>query len=228
MKRRSGGQLALWDASRCVYCNSLAETRDHVPPKCFLEEPYPDNLLTVPCCRKCNNSYSLDEQYVMAVMAQVGPERTFGSKLDPGGAIDRALNRRPALDQRLVDQLGVAEDGRVYLEPENSRIDRVMKKITAGLYYHRYSRYVALRDLYPSALLQADQVQLRIKATFYTGTFKAKQWVTIQSRVFEYIFVEDPWTPRRLICTVSFHDWFCGICGCPRPSRRRHKALGRP
>ncbi|MBQ5974128.1 MAG: hypothetical protein IJL48_00325 [Bacteroidales bacterium] len=52
----------------CVYCGDYADTRDHVPSKCFLDEPYPDNLSVVPCCLKCNNMFSKDEEYVSCLI----------------------------------------------------------------------------------------------------------------------------------------------------------------
>ena len=48
----------------CTYCRNELGTRDHVPSKVFLEKPYPDNLPVVPCCQKCNEGFSLDEQYL--------------------------------------------------------------------------------------------------------------------------------------------------------------------
>ena len=39
------------------------QTRDHIPPEKFFPQPLPLNLLTVPCCTRCNNGFShLDEQ----------------------------------------------------------------------------------------------------------------------------------------------------------------------
>jgi hypothetical protein len=50
--------------SRCVYCGEYATTREHIPSRVFLDEPYPFDLTIVPACLKCNNSFSRDEQYV--------------------------------------------------------------------------------------------------------------------------------------------------------------------
>ena len=55
-------------SSFCVYCGSLADSREHVPSKVFLRKPYPDNLYTVPACKKCNNSFSQDELYTRVVL----------------------------------------------------------------------------------------------------------------------------------------------------------------
>lgn len=47
----------------CIYCSSIADTREHVPSKVFLNEPLPCDLPTLPACQKCNNGFSADELY---------------------------------------------------------------------------------------------------------------------------------------------------------------------
>lgn len=49
--------------TQCAYCGEYPETRDHVPSKIILENPFPENLPVVPSCLKCNNGFSLDEEY---------------------------------------------------------------------------------------------------------------------------------------------------------------------
>ena len=48
----------------CAYCGGPAETEDHVPSRCFLDKPYPQDLPVIPCCHKCNYEFSKDEEYV--------------------------------------------------------------------------------------------------------------------------------------------------------------------
>jgi len=52
----------------CIYCNtSIADTVDHIPPKLLLSQPYPDNLLTVPSCFKCNSSFQKHDEYTRVI-----------------------------------------------------------------------------------------------------------------------------------------------------------------
>ena len=44
----------------CVYCGAYPDTRDHVPSKVLLNEPYPPDLPVIGACQRCNTSYSLD------------------------------------------------------------------------------------------------------------------------------------------------------------------------
>lgn len=57
-KRQQGGR----ELETCVYCSDVvATTRDHVISKALYVPPYPDNLLTMPACRGCNERKSLSE-----------------------------------------------------------------------------------------------------------------------------------------------------------------------
>lgn len=52
----------------CAYCGGFADTEDHVPSRCFLDAPLPNEPPVVPCCEECNKSFSLDEEYVSCVI----------------------------------------------------------------------------------------------------------------------------------------------------------------
>ena len=62
----------------CCYCGDFADTVDHVPSKVFLDKPYPENLPVVPCCKKFNERFSLDEEYV-SVLLECVRWQTFDS-----------------------------------------------------------------------------------------------------------------------------------------------------
>lgn len=58
----------------CVYCGIEEpeirdRTRDHIPPRNLFPEPRPSDLITVPCCRQCNNSASKDDEYFRSMLA---------------------------------------------------------------------------------------------------------------------------------------------------------------
>ena len=48
----------------CYLCRKRSGvTSDHVPPKNLFPRPRPSNLITVPCCRECNNRFSKHDEY---------------------------------------------------------------------------------------------------------------------------------------------------------------------
>jgi hypothetical protein len=59
----------------CIHCGEwiagLETSRDHVPSKSLLYEPYPKNLPVVQICKPCNNGFARDEEYVAAFLGAV-------------------------------------------------------------------------------------------------------------------------------------------------------------
>ncbi len=59
----------------CTFCiNADSQSRDHCPSKILLEEPLPKDLSVVPSCKKCNESFSLDEEYVACAIEILKPQ----------------------------------------------------------------------------------------------------------------------------------------------------------
>jgi len=53
-----------------VYCGGTTLlTKDHVPPKSIFPRPLPSDLITVPCCKKCNKNFQNDDQYFTTLLS---------------------------------------------------------------------------------------------------------------------------------------------------------------
>ena len=198
----------------------MATTRDHVPPRCLLEKPFPPGLLTVPSCHDCNNGFSLDEQYLQIVLAHISFEPHLMEKVDEGGSVDRALARAPALDERIAQSLEVAGDGRVLFKPETERILSIAEKIAIGLYICRYGRQVNLDMFSAVAILgPSDPIPQSIAAaSHYWPGIRRKRWLTVQKGVFSYLFARgslayDP----PLYCLIELYRTLLGVVACPDP-----------
>ncbi len=115
----------------CTYCfGGPNETRDHVPSKAFLDEPYPADLPVVPACTECNSSFSLDEEYVACAV-----ECALAGSIDPNNLtrakVRRMLLSNRALLARIRAQLAtVGNRQALTLEPE--RIKNVFVKLARG------------------------------------------------------------------------------------------------
>ena len=166
----------------CVYCGALATSRDHVPPRFLLEEPLPRDLLTVPSCSDCNRSFSLDEQYLQVVIAKIGHVPHLMAKVEKGGIVDRALERAPGLDQRIVDSLEVRSDGRVWLTPERERILRIVQKIAYGLFICRYGKRASFDAFSVLAAYGPEEEipQPIVAASHYWPGIRRKRWISVQ------------------------------------------------
>lgn len=142
----------------CIHCGAvIADTmsnRDHVPTKSFLTRALRergaaydrgagdalDYLPQVVVCRRCNSSFSSDENYLLCVLHAV----TAGSLYpDPAKHNEAATILRSnrhvvrSLKQRLDGQLSLFEDLKPFtLYPDLGKIQRVIIKNARGHAYH--------------------------------------------------------------------------------------------
>lgn len=211
-------------ALACIYCDRLADSRDHVPPKLLFTRPYPTDLVTVPSCHRCNQGASLDEEYFRILLAHVATSPGLTALVEPGGAVDRALARSGQLADRLDRAIGVSEDGRPYILPEVDRLHRVLEKTAHGLYVSRFgrnpgpARFQAV-GMYPYSVDDARPAS--IFAATFTERFRAKRWSTLQRDVFAYTFVRHPFAASSLLCIMAFHHDAWGAVETPVASAGR-------
>lgn len=115
---------------QCVYCGASPDTKEHVPPKVFLDKPFPENLPTVEACAECNNGFSLDEEYMACLLDCV-----ISGTADPNNlqreTIRRILESRPQIAKRLQNACRV-ENGGIHFEVEYDRIEKVVAKMGLG------------------------------------------------------------------------------------------------
>lgn len=114
----------------CIYCGGLAETRDHVPSKCLLDKPYPENLPVVGCCDACNQNFSSDEQYFACFIECVksGSTNLEDIKRD---YIRDIFEKSPSLRKRIENSTKI-ENGNIEFYPEIERVKNVVIKLAKG------------------------------------------------------------------------------------------------
>lgn len=143
----------------CIYCGGPEETREHVPPRIFLDSPFPENLPIVSACRSCNNSFSLDEEYVACLIECVLAGSTDPAKIRRD-TIARALRRNPSLRSR-IESSKLIENGQLVWTPEAPRVENVLRKIAVG--HAAFELSIPLRNpctslrWLPLHLMTADQ-----------------------------------------------------------------------
>lgn len=174
----------------------------------------------MPSCKECNQQFSLDEQYFVVLLAHISSRPTLTVKLDEGGTVDRALQRAPALDERVLRSLEVTEEGTVAIRPETDRVYSVIQKIGLGLFVLRYRRVPRLDQVWPVDAYSYDILDQRpwpLFVSLFTERFKAKPWTHIQKGVFSYIVIRDPRNYGKLWCVMDFHQTLWGVVGFPNP-----------
>jgi len=138
-------------AKDCYLCGKPADTTDHIPPR-GLFSVVPQNIFTVPACRKCNADASKDEEYMRTTLAAFGYWTCAEARQVWDGAVRRSFARRQALRVQLSRGVRTVEvrtpQGQLLgklpgLEVDGTRALRVMRKIVRGIYYHEQGQRIA-------------------------------------------------------------------------------------
>lgn len=114
----------------CAYCGGPTETRDHVPSRVLLDEPYPDNLPVVPACESCNSSFSKDEEY-LACLVECVLRGVVGAEGIQRTKIRRILEAKPAL-RAMLEEARSAANGQVVFDVQHDRVRNVVLKLARG------------------------------------------------------------------------------------------------
>lgn len=120
---------------------------DHVPPKGLFPRPLPNDLLTVPCCIRCNGEKSRDDEFfrLIATMGINPPpeaERVFMERTVPntiaGGRLRREIRDLLATRQRVT----MSADGKHEIQDRYhvplEILERITLRIARGLIAHAF------------------------------------------------------------------------------------------
>lgn len=132
-------------------------TRDHVPSRALLDEPFPPNLPVVECCHACNNGFSLDEQYLVCLLECVVSGGTE-PELFERTSVARILRESAALRERIAAARREVVTGPAW-ELESQRVQRVVMKLARGhVAFEEYPRMSepASVDFVPLVLMSPE------------------------------------------------------------------------
>ena len=136
-------EINLKDLEKCCYCERPATGRDHLPPKNIFPNPRPTNLITVPTCKKCNQSASKDDEYFGYIIIAGSVQHPLAEQLFRTKKMDK-IRRRPALGYSLLKDFVDIDvyKGNIYLGTQpgmrsrGKRINPVMERVTKGFIFH--------------------------------------------------------------------------------------------
>ena len=168
----------------CVYCGCATESRDHVPSRVLLDEPYPENLPVVPACDACNRSYSLDEQYFACLIecARVG---SVDGVQRP--KIARILRENLALADRISRARSVTDQNTISFSVETARARNVVLKLARG--HLAYEASETLRRV-PSHFMIAPLLTLESSSRQHFETIPGSQiWPEVGSRAMQRLTI---------------------------------------
>jgi hypothetical protein len=161
---------------QCYLCGGEGNiTRDHIPPKGLFAEPRPSNLITVPCCEKCNHdNHKRDEQF--RIFASIPFNRNIiGTDIWEKKVLPRTIKRRR--QRSFVKQMiGSSETvvtsvaGTPMLKKciicPQSDITPTLIRIVKGLLYTYFPQIP--RNFLRFDVVQIDQLRLKEEIPFIT------------------------------------------------------------
>jgi hypothetical protein len=209
----------------CIHCTGvlayLEMTRDHVPTKGLLRQPYPENVPVIPVCKQCNNDFSRDEEYFVAFLGCV-----FSGSTDPdakGNAhVARTLRRSPKLraliERSCADYKTIGGDTRRLWKPDSARINRVVLKNARGHAFFELAEPIMSAPEYVwsmplSALTKSEredfeniesgnfwpEVGSRMLTRAAGGHDLSGPWVIVQQGIYRYALAQAPLRVRTVI-----------------------------
>ena len=197
----------------CVHCGGgilgHKVNNDHVPSKCLLQEPYPDNLPVLKSCIECNSEFSKDEEY-FSVFLQCILTGSTNPKDHRNRSIRKALQRSAKLRERIECSKLETENGNEFSmvwEPERERINKVVVKNARGHAFYEIGErpcgdptvvnvvpLVALSDIQKREFEGAGSGELtpwpevgsRALQRLVLGSDLCNGWVMVQEGVYRY------------------------------------------
>jgi hypothetical protein len=189
----------------CSYCGERPDTRDHVPSRILLDEPFPENLPVVPCCNKCNQSFSLDEEYIACLIECVLYGTTDIDKLKREKIKKILKNKAPLRDK--IFQSMTETNGQISFNVEVQRLKNVILKLAKG--HAKYENSEPVFDepthfafkplptmtqsemdifLADSELIKSPEVGSRAMQNFFIDTDKDihSHWTVVQPANYSY------------------------------------------
>jgi hypothetical protein len=197
----------------CIYCGAafVAMTADHVPPKKLFPKPRPTNLITVPACETCNQSFSEDDEYFRFAMVTPSYDHPAGRLLWENEVVKSTFHRHPKLISQMVARIRTIELrsysglhlGRSGALPfEWRRVTRVVRRISKGLIWHHFRR-IAPNDGSITVITDPNHLDIAVQGALEDGKQARKVG---DGSVFAYRFGYVGCRPEASIWLLQFYS----------------------
>ena len=204
----------------CVYCGQRpADTRDHVVAGCFFPGDLPSSMITVPSCKKCNQGFKHDEEYVRTLIAM---DYTVSESSDSAlrqlvGPVTRSFLRPESagLLNGIIDDskpVTLVSEGGIYLgktraiRMDENRFANVAKKIVRGLYFCETGDRFGSTYSIAVSVVGSDTSGLVEWLEDHPMPWRRSK--SIDDRVFRYMWTRLDDDTRRGIWLLEFYESF--------------------
>lgn len=136
--------------NHCYLCGEEHNlTREHIPPKGLFPEPRPSDLITVPCCAKCNHSnHKADERFRLFVSSAFN-RNAAGTTIWNKKVLQRTIKKgrqRPFVSQMLRSAAMIRRNGPFgllsapYVTVPQAEITPTLVRVAKGLLYRHFPK----------------------------------------------------------------------------------------
>ena len=166
----------------CIYCGSIADTREHVPSKTFLKKPLPSNLPVLPACQKCNNGFSSDELYTRTYIECL---KALFIDNNLGYLHVESTDRREIREAKLAIRKALEQKSLLF----DDRVGKVLRKLAIGHAVYELSEgYYSLEwdgvPLYTKYIVRTATNEAEWRDLEYAEVMNDKMLPEIGSRVY--------------------------------------------
>jgi hypothetical protein len=149
---------------RCFLCGATEQiTADHIPPKGFFPPEQRLKLITVPCCKSCNASFSKDDEAIRLWMSSTLGRSDAGDWIFNNKSI-RTAEKSSAFREKMLSSMQeiklLTEEGEIdaiELTVPIDRVERFILRISKGLLTHYCPEYD-----YENAEFRIDYIPSRV------------------------------------------------------------------
>jgi hypothetical protein len=197
---------------------------DHVPPKTLFEPHDQSKLVTVPCCRQCNQSASKDDQYFLLFVAfrEEAKQKPERDKLWQKAC--RTLQRKEAskFRQKVTSKIkfvqpvtptGIILPLALSIPIDGSRVIEVVIRIVKGLCFHETkTRLPDTHRVIPHDVLALQNAPIeRMRQLSQIGTLISQLQTTPRKTIGKVFAYHWAWNPAEPATTMWLLDFFDGI-----------------
>jgi hypothetical protein len=227
------------NSTTCYMCDSIATSREHVPPACFfpkakgIGQDLRRNLITVPSCDRHNSLKSKDDEYLLAVIAMGA---VMGNKVGQHlfwGKFLRAVARRPHVYKSFFADKGTVAKGKLRaLKIDRKRFNNCIDHLARALFFDAYKRKWQLPIIIVSPNLysgiHSDQMvshQPTLKAVESSRQFLGSEPIKGENpEVFKYRIRYDEENEVYTFAAV-FYD-YCEVFSCSATEASKTEKIG--
>ena len=205
---------------QCAYCGAPSSSADHVPSRVLLDDPLPPNLPVVGACDRCNQGFSLDEEYVAVALECARCGSVDPSEVSRAGIAEN-LRTSPRLARRIARASATLDQwGQRSLQIEPHRLRNVLLKLARGhvayefgepalgdpetVWYGELARMTASRRAafeapVPQLVLPEIGTRAFLAAVDGAGTLLPHTWRVVQEGRYRYLGAEHGRTTVRIV-----------------------------